>query len=46
VVADGEIAAVLRQENSSEDKVTKLIELANQAGGKDNVTVIAGQLPT
>lgn len=39
-----EIAAVLASEGSPEEKVGLLIQKANEAGGKDNVTVVIADL--
>jgi serine/threonine protein phosphatase PrpC len=40
MVSDGTIAAVLRAEPDPEVACTKLVALANDAGGRDNVTVL------
>ena len=40
MVSDGAIAAVLRVEPDPEVACTKLVALANDAGGRDNVTVL------
>lgn len=44
LVSDGDIAPVLAEKNSPEIQVRKLIELALEAGGVDNVTVAVLQL--
>lgn len=38
------IAAVLASQATVEDKVKELIDAANQAGGKDNITVVIAQV--
>lgn len=40
MVEDEQIAEVLGSERSAEDKVETLVNMANEAGGKDNITVI------
>lgn len=40
MVEEGDIAACLEQKISLEQKVSLLIDLANRAGGQDNITVI------
>jgi len=37
---DAQIAAVLRDTSDAQEAATRLIDLANEAGGRDNVTVI------
>jgi serine/threonine protein phosphatase PrpC len=48
-LADPEIAAILKGVDSSEGACAKLVSLANERGGKDNITVlladVAGPLP-
>ena len=39
-VADDDIAAVLRDEDDPQAAADRLVELANEAGGRDNITVI------
>lgn len=41
VVTDPEIAGVLREASDVDEVVTTLIELANEEGGPDNITVVA-----
>ncbi len=41
-VSELEIAKVLKEARSPEEAVHKMIELANDAGGRDNVSVIVG----
>lgn len=43
-VPESEIRAVLRKEKSPEQAVSRLIELANESGGEDNVTVLVYNL--
>src|SRR5262249_18318401 len=43
-LADDEIAAVLRERADLADAVGRLIELANESGGKDNVTAVLVRL--
>jgi serine/threonine protein phosphatase PrpC len=40
MVTDDEIAAVLRAEADPEAACTKLVAQANEAGGRDNITVL------
>lgn len=40
MITSQEISNVLREKNSLEEKQKELIELANKAGGKDNITVV------
>ncbi|GHV23550.1 protein-serine/threonine phosphatase [Clostridia bacterium] len=40
MITSAQITEVLQQKNSLEDKAEKLIEKANEAGGKDNITVV------
>lgn len=44
LLTSAEIAAVLASEGSPEEKVGLLIQKANEAGGKDNVTVVIADL--
>jgi protein phosphatase len=39
-VTDGEIASVLRQEHDPQRAVDELVRRANDAGGRDNITVV------
>lgn len=39
-VSEAEILTVLNEEDSSEQAVNKLIALANEKGGEDNITVL------
>lgn len=43
-VPESEIRAVLRKEKTPEQAVSRLIELANESGGEDNVTVLVYNL--
>ena len=43
-VPDDEIAAVLRQERDPQRAVDELVERANDAGGRDNITVVVVDL--
>ena len=40
MVSDKEILSILKSADSIEDRATKLVELANSNGGKDNISVI------
>jgi protein phosphatase len=40
MVDDGRIAEVLRDETDVKSACARLVEMANQAGGKDNITVV------
>ncbi len=40
MVTDDAIAAILGTEADSEAACTKLVALANEAGGRDNITVL------
>ncbi len=40
MLSDERIAALLREEGEDEEKVARLIDAANEAGGIDNVTVV------
>lgn len=44
MLSDDEIGHVLRKHQSSSDSVSELLRLANQAGGKDNITAIVCQV--
>lgn len=44
MIGDEVIAEILSAGGALDDMATKLIEAANQAGGKDNVTVVLGRL--
>jgi PPM family protein phosphatase len=44
VLADTEIQAVLQEERSPEEKCQRLIRVANEAGGPDNITVVLLQV--
>ena len=44
MVKDEEIAAIFAASDSLEDAVTSLVRAANEAGGRDNITVIAFRL--
>jgi protein phosphatase len=43
MVEDSKISNILKQNGKLSDKVHQLIELANGAGGKDNITVVLAQ---
>jgi PPM family protein phosphatase len=43
MVNHGDITSILLQKGSLEDKATKLVEVANDHGGKDNITVVLVQ---
>ena len=45
MVAEAEIARVLAAPGPASGPCRKLVELALEAGGKDNVTVVLGRLP-
>jgi len=40
MVEDDEILRIVRRESSPEEAAVKLIEAANRAGGKDNISVV------
>ena len=40
MVSDKEILSILKSADSIEDRATRLVELANSYGGKDNISVI------
>jgi serine/threonine protein phosphatase PrpC len=46
VVDEEEIAAILAEEPCLDDAVRRLVDLANEAGGPDNVTVVLVRWPT
>ena len=44
VVADAELAAILGKSETLEEAATRLVQAANERGGKDNVTVVLFRL--
>ena len=44
MISDAELEEIVREETSLEDRAKKMIALANQRGGKDNITVILARL--
>lgn len=44
MVANDQIAAILNGSESAENKVARLIDRANEAGGEDNITAIVAEL--
>lgn len=44
-VSDAEIAAILRQPLSSQEKLTLLVAAAKEAGGKDNISLVLVDAP-
>lgn len=44
MISDTELEEIVREETSLEDRAKKMIALANQRGGKDNITVILARL--
>ena len=44
MVAEDEMAAIVRDADSLEDAARKLVEAANRNGGRDNITVVLFRL--
>ena len=44
MIYSAEIAGVLASDKSARDEVTRLIDMANEAGGKDNITAVIAKL--
>lgn len=44
MIDDADICAIFQQRNSAEEYARQLVDLANQRGGRDNITVIVSHL--